>query len=140
MIEPFGPGSRMKTTDIAIIGAGLAGATAAAMLGRAGIAAVLVDPHELYPPDFRVEKLAGEAQLNRFRNTGLADSVLGKATFNGENWIARFGRVLDREPSPQYGIRYDTLVNAVREEIPPSIGRIVAKVVAVTASEHRQQI
>ena len=47
----------MKYTDIAIIGGGLAGSTAAAMLGRAGIAAILVDPHAVYPPDFRIEKL-----------------------------------------------------------------------------------
>jgi 2-polyprenyl-6-methoxyphenol hydroxylase-like FAD-dependent oxidoreductase len=42
----------MKYTDIAIIGGGLAGSTAAAMLGRAGIAAVLIDPHRSYPFDF----------------------------------------------------------------------------------------
>ena len=51
----------MKYTDIAIIGGGLAGSTAAAMLGRAGIATVLIDPHPVYPPDFRVEKLSGAA-------------------------------------------------------------------------------
>ena len=34
----------MRYTDIAIIGGGLAGSTAAAMLGRAGIASVLIDP------------------------------------------------------------------------------------------------
>jgi 2-polyprenyl-6-methoxyphenol hydroxylase-like FAD-dependent oxidoreductase len=130
----------MKHTDIAIIGGGLAGSTAAAMLGRAGIATVLVDPYEIYPPDFRVEKLAGDVQLGRFRNTGLADSVLSKATFNGENWIARFGRVLDKEPSAQYGILYDTLVNAIREEIPASVERIVAKAVSVAASGDRQRI
>ena len=33
------------TTDVAIIGGGLAGATAAAMLGRAGHDAVLIEPH-----------------------------------------------------------------------------------------------
>ena len=49
----------MRYTDIAIIGGGLAGSTAAAMLGRAGISAVLIDPHPAYPPDFRVEKLSG---------------------------------------------------------------------------------
>ena len=35
----------MKYTDIAIIGGGLTGSTAAAMLGRASIAVILVDPH-----------------------------------------------------------------------------------------------
>jgi 2-polyprenyl-6-methoxyphenol hydroxylase-like FAD-dependent oxidoreductase len=45
----------MKYTDVAIIGGGLAGSTAAAMLGRASIATVLIDPHPTYPFDFRVE-------------------------------------------------------------------------------------
>jgi flavin-dependent dehydrogenase len=35
----------VKYTDIAIIGGGLAGSTAVATLGRAGIPAVLIDPH-----------------------------------------------------------------------------------------------
>jgi glycine/D-amino acid oxidase-like deaminating enzyme len=48
----------MKYTDIAIIGGGLAGSTAAAMLGRAGIPTILIDPHQVYPFDFRVEKSA----------------------------------------------------------------------------------
>ena len=63
----------MKYTDIAIIGGGLAGSTAAAMLGRAGISAVLIDPHPVYPPDFRVEKLSGDEQVERFRKTGIAE-------------------------------------------------------------------
>ncbi|MBB4371475.1 2-polyprenyl-6-methoxyphenol hydroxylase-like FAD-dependent oxidoreductase [Bradyrhizobium sp. cir1] len=50
----------MRYTDIAIVGGGLSGSTAAAMLGRAGISAALIDPHERYPADFRVEKLSGE--------------------------------------------------------------------------------
>ncbi len=107
----------MKYTDIAIIGGGLAGSTAAAMLGRAGISAVLIDPHPLYPPDFRVEKLSGDLQVERFRKTGIAEAVLRAATHDGENWIARFGYLLDRRPSQQYGIMYDALVNAIRAEI-----------------------
>ena len=130
----------MRYTDIAVIGGGLAGATAAAMLGRAGVSAILVDPHAVYPPDFRVEKLAGHEQLARFRSTGLADSVLGRATFVAENWIARFGYVLEKAPSQQYGILYDALVNALRDEIPPTVERIVAKAVAITPSEDQQRI
>jgi len=69
----------MKYTDIAIIGGGLAGSTAAAMLGRAKIPAVLIDPHQTYPFDFRVEKISGDEQLDRFYQTGIADSVLRSA-------------------------------------------------------------
>ena len=111
----------MRYTDIAIIGGGLAGSTAAAMLGRAGIAAILIDPHPVYPPDFRVEKLSGELQVERFRKTGIADATLRKATHDGENWIARFGYLLDKTPSQQYGIMYDALVNSIRAEIPPGV-------------------
>jgi hypothetical protein len=103
----------MRCTDIAIIGGGLAGSTAAAMLGRAGISTVLVDPHPVYPCDFRVEKLSGNDQLARLFKTGIAESVLRSTTHEGENWIARFGYLLDRKPSRQYGIMYDALIQVV---------------------------
>jgi glycine/D-amino acid oxidase-like deaminating enzyme len=106
----------MKYTDIAVIGGGLAGSTAAAMLGRAGIASVLIDPHETYPFDFRVEKLSSDAQLEQFFRTGTADSVLRSATHDGENWIARFGYLLDKRPSRQFGISYKHLISAIRAE------------------------
>ena len=78
----------MRYTDIAIVGGGLAGSTTAAMLGRAGISAILIDPHPVYPPDFRVEKLSGSQQVERFRKTGIAEAILQAASHDGENWIA----------------------------------------------------
>jgi 2-polyprenyl-6-methoxyphenol hydroxylase-like FAD-dependent oxidoreductase len=130
----------MRYTDIAIIGGGLAGSTAAAMLGRAGIATIMVDPHPIYPPDFRVEKLSGGEQIERFRKTGLAETVLGKATLAEENWIARYGHLLDKAPRQQFGIMYDTLVNAIRAEIPPEVETIFAKAVSISTSRERQKI
>lgn len=130
----------MRYTDIAIIGAGLAGSTAAAMLGRAGISAIAVDPHRVYPFDFRVEKIGGEEQVERFARTGIAESVLRSATPCNENWIARFGRLLDKHPTHQYGIMYDTLVNAVRAEISEPAELLFDKVVGVATSEERQTV
>jgi 2-polyprenyl-6-methoxyphenol hydroxylase-like FAD-dependent oxidoreductase len=130
----------MRYTDIAIIGGGLAGSTAAAMLGRAGISAVLIDPHSVYPPDFRVEKLGGEEQIERFRRTGLLEAVLRKATVADETWIARFGHLLDKPPRQQIGILYDTLVNTIRGEISPSVIRIVAKATSISTSNDRQKV
>jgi 2-polyprenyl-6-methoxyphenol hydroxylase-like FAD-dependent oxidoreductase len=130
----------MKNTDIAIIGGGLAGSIAAAMLGRAGIAAVLVDPHEVYPPDFRVEKLSGDEQITRFRKTGIADAVLRKAAHANENWIARFGVLLDKTPREQIGLLYDALVNAIRAKIPDSVEKIIAKAVSISTSADRQTV
>jgi 2-polyprenyl-6-methoxyphenol hydroxylase-like FAD-dependent oxidoreductase len=130
----------MHHTDIAIVGGGLAGSTAAAMLGRAGIPAILIDPHPVPRRDFRVEKLSGRQQLERFRRTGLAESVLRSATHDGENWIARFGVLLDRKPSAQFGVMYDTLVNAIRAEISPDIEVIHAKAAAITTGAQRQKL
>ncbi len=85
----------MRTTDIAIAGGGLAGSTAAAMLGRAGFDVVLIDPHKVYPPDLRCEKIDGP-QLRMLHKTGLADAVLRAATYDGEAWVARFGRLVEK--------------------------------------------
>jgi 2-polyprenyl-6-methoxyphenol hydroxylase-like FAD-dependent oxidoreductase len=130
----------MRYTDIAIVGGGLAGSTAAAMLGRAGISAILIDPHPAYPPDFRVEKLSGFEQVERFRKTGIAEATLRAATNDRQNWIARFGYLLDKRPSQQYGITYDTLVNAIRAEIPDSVEAIFGKAISISASPERQKV
>src|ERR1700761_4060158 len=130
----------MKYTDVAIIGGGLAGSTAAAMLGRASISAVPIDPPAPSPLDFCVEKLSGAEQVDRFRKTGLAEAILTKATHDGENWIARFGTLLDKVPSQQFGIAYDALINAIRCEIPGDVAQIFAKAVSVSTSGDRQKV
>ncbi|MDI1265572.1 MAG: NAD(P)/FAD-dependent oxidoreductase [bacterium] len=130
----------MKYTDIAIIGGGLAGSTAAAMLGRAGIPTVLIDPHKVYPFDFRVEKISGDDQIDRFYRSGIADSVLRSATHDGENWIARFGYLLDKKPSRQFGIMYDALVMAIRAEIPSPAELVYGKVTDISTSAERQKL
>jgi 2-polyprenyl-6-methoxyphenol hydroxylase-like FAD-dependent oxidoreductase len=129
----------MRQTDIAIAGGGLAGSLAAAMLGRAGYSVVLIDPHPAYPPDFRCEKLDG-GQVKVLRKTGIADAVLCAATFDGETWIARFGRLLERRPGDQHGIMYDTLVNTIRTQIPASVEFILDKVIDVATSDERQTV
>src|SRR6201747_2834977 len=129
----------MKYTDIAIVGGGLAGSTAAAMLGRAGISAILIDPHTVYPPELRCEKLGGE-QLDLLRKTGLADATLRATTLDGEVWEARFGYVVAAKASDQHGIMYDTLVNTVREQIPPDVETIHAKAANIANGPGRQKV
>jgi 2-polyprenyl-6-methoxyphenol hydroxylase-like FAD-dependent oxidoreductase len=129
----------MRQTDIVIAGGGLAGSTAAAMLGRAGYAVTLVDPHAVYPPDFRCEKIDG-TQAAILRRTGLADAVLRAATLDGESWVARFGWLLEKRPGDQHGIHYDTLVNTMRGEIPSGVTFIHGKVSDIAASADRQSV
>jgi 2-polyprenyl-6-methoxyphenol hydroxylase-like FAD-dependent oxidoreductase len=129
----------MKQVDVAIVGGGLAGSLAAAMLGRAGIEALLIDPRVAYPDDFRCEKLDGP-QVAILRRTGLADTVLPAATLDGETWVARFGRLVDKRPGDQYGIRYEALVNTVRAAIPQTVPVLVAKASAITPDTDRQNV
>jgi 2-polyprenyl-6-methoxyphenol hydroxylase-like FAD-dependent oxidoreductase len=129
----------MQHTDIAIVGGGLAGSLTAAMLGRAGINVALIDPHEVYPPDFRCEKLDG-SQIAILRKTGLAAAVLDAASADDEIVTARGGRIIDRRPHNQCGILYDNLVNTVRREIPANVGVIAGKVTAVENTPKRQTL
>jgi 2-polyprenyl-6-methoxyphenol hydroxylase-like FAD-dependent oxidoreductase len=129
----------MRYTDIAIVGGGLAGSTAAAMLGRAGISAILIDPHTIYPPDLRCEKLGG-TQLPTLRKTGLAEETLRATTVDGEVWEARFGYVVAKKPSDQHGVMYDTLVNTMRAQIPASVDMLHTKVVEISTSDERQRV
>lgn len=129
----------MRETDIAIVGGGLAGAAAGAMLGRAGIVSLVIDPHLVYPPDFRCEKLDGD-QIELIRNTGLYDAIRAASTPDNEICVARFGRLVDRRPHQQLDILYNTLVNTVRGQIRPPAAIVHGKVSAISASDGGQRL
>jgi 2-polyprenyl-6-methoxyphenol hydroxylase-like FAD-dependent oxidoreductase len=129
----------MRQTDVAIVGGGLAGSLAAAMLSRAGIDAVLIDPHPVYPLDFRCEKLDG-AQMRTLELTGLADAVRRASTPDRNVWVARFGRLMEKRPGDQQGVMYDTLVNTVRAQILGRAEVIPAKVTDIATDPERQTI
>jgi 2-polyprenyl-6-methoxyphenol hydroxylase-like FAD-dependent oxidoreductase len=127
------------TTDVAIIGGGLAGATAAAMLGRAGHDAMLIEPHMEQRPEFRCEKL-DDSQVALLRLTGLADDVLPHACVDGQVWVVRYGRLVDRKPSGRAGIMYHDLVNAVRRQIPANVRHVATKVSAIGGDAARPRV
>lgn len=127
----------MHKVDIAIVGGGMAGSTAAAMLRRAGFDAVLIDPHETYPNDFRCEKL-DNSQVALLHKTGLADDLLSVANKADCIWIHRHGRLIEKRPSNQRAARYDILVNRMRELAGDPI--IVDKVTSIATSADRQTL
>jgi 2-polyprenyl-6-methoxyphenol hydroxylase-like FAD-dependent oxidoreductase len=129
----------VQDTDVVIAGGGLAGSLAAAMLGRTGIRTTVIDPHPVYPPDFRCEKLDGP-QMRTLGLTGMADAVLRASTADRECWVARFGRVVEKRPGDQQGIMYDTLVNTLRAEVSGSAGFVQAKVTEITTGLERQTV
>jgi len=129
----------MRQTDVIIVGGGLAGSLTAAMLGRAGVDAILVDLHPAYPVDFRCEKLDGP-QMQTLHLTGLAEAVVRASTADRECWVARFGRVVEKRPGDQQGILYDTLVNTVRAQIPDRTEFIKGKVANISTRADRQTV
>jgi 2-polyprenyl-6-methoxyphenol hydroxylase-like FAD-dependent oxidoreductase len=131
--------SDRRDSDVVIVGGGLAGSTAAAMLGRAGITTVLIDPHKLYPPDFRCEKLDGP-QAELLRRTGIGEAVLASAARDRQAWVAHMGRVIDKRPGDQHGIRYDALVNIMRAQIPGETRVVHSKVTHIETGIDAQRV
>ncbi len=127
----------MLSVDVAIVGAGAAGSSAAVMLARAGVSTAIIDPHSRYPFDFRCEKFDA-SQVLLLRRAGLYNVVASASTCADELWIALGGRVVDKRPNDQLNILYDTLVNALRAEIPPSVKTIIGKVTTVSTGPDRQ--
>jgi 2-polyprenyl-6-methoxyphenol hydroxylase-like FAD-dependent oxidoreductase len=127
----------IRRCDVAVVGGGLAGSLAAAMLGRERFETVLIDLHEVYPPDFRCEKLDG-GQVAILEKTGFAEAVLSAASCDGSAYVARFGRLLDNKPSDQWGIRYDTLVNRIRAEVGGRSMFLHGKVKGIATTSERQ--
>lgn len=109
------------------------------MLGRARLDAVLVDPHDAYPEDFRCEKLDSR-QIAILEKTGLADQVLAATVLDGGVWVARGGRHLERRASDQHGIRYEALVNTVRSLIPSGVEILRGNVTSASTTSDRQLV
>jgi len=126
-----------RSADIVIVGGGLAGASAAVMLGRTDHRVILVDPFDPPRPDFRCEKL-DPSQVQLLRRMGLAGLVLPAATHNRELWVARLGRLADRLAIDQYGILYQSLVSAVRRGIPSQVDRLRSTVSTIALSDTEQ--
>src|SRR6185369_12342 len=117
----------MRETDIAIVGAGLAGALAATMLGRAGYSVTLIDPFDTCRPDFRCEKLE-EAHVQTLRKAGVLDEILPACLRYDEVWVARLGRLAEIKEITEYGIEYSALVNRLRDLIPSGVAFVQSKV------------
>jgi 2-polyprenyl-6-methoxyphenol hydroxylase-like FAD-dependent oxidoreductase len=116
--------------DVAVVGAGLAGACAASVLGRKGIRVVLIDAREAFPACFRAEKIEPD-QAELFRKFGLLEGLLPYTGRVREVLSARNAYVLRRRRVEQYGIFYQDMVNGVRRQLPPAVTWKIGRVQAI---------
>ncbi|MBW7969643.1 NAD(P)/FAD-dependent oxidoreductase [Bradyrhizobium sp. BR 10289] len=138
--EPIAAASAAPiSADIAIVGGGLAGSLAAAVLARAGHRVALVDKRAVHPDEFRVEKIGGQ-QLEMFRRLGFTDA-LAKAGCGYDRVLnVREGKVVDVSVSQAYGLPYADLVAMARSQLPDPSSLIVDEVTAVGCSDDIQRL
>lgn len=99
--------------DVAIVGAGAAGASLALVLARRGVRTALIDPRPPRDNDFRAEKLT-PAQWDMVKGLGLEPVVRPVVTCEPEVWIARRGRLVEKRASGNFNFRYPDLIRALR--------------------------
>lgn len=117
-------------TDVAIVGGGIAGSTAAVLLQNAGIEAVLIDPHAILPKDFRCEKFNRD-QMEALERIGISDNIYAACTPIEDIWIARQGKLVNKMHYPHYGFSYETAINSIRAYLDKPEKLILGKVKAI---------
>lgn len=122
-----------------MIGAGLAGTTAAIVLGRQGHKVMLVDPRPSYPAVFKAEKIEPD-QVRMLRKLGLMDYLLPHVRRICEIQGGFNGRVFGTSQTEQYGVYYSAMVNALRNAMPPSVQFKVDRALEVINSDDLQRI
>ncbi|WFU57502.1 NAD(P)/FAD-dependent oxidoreductase [Bradyrhizobium pachyrhizi] len=125
--------------DVAIVGAGLAGSLARAVLARAGYRVVLIDKRSIPPDEFRVEKIAGR-QIDILRRLGFINDVEAIAAPYDRVLNIRSGKLVDIGVGRSYGISYANLVNMARGLTPDASSLLLDQVTNVSCSEERQQL
>ena len=126
-------------TDIAIVGGGLAGSLAAAVLARAGHRVILVDKRAVYPGEFRVEKIGG-GQLDILRRLGFIPELEAVACPYDRVLNIREGKIVDISFGQAYGFSYERLVAMARGLIPDPSNFMVDQVTGLSCSADLQQL
>lgn len=103
--------------DVIIVGGGLAGTAAAAVLAWAGRRVRLLDRRDPYPESFKAEKIES-SQMAGLRRLGLLDVVQPAAAPIREIWDAKDGRLLKTFHTAQLGLPSHEIVRRIRDAFP----------------------
>lgn len=130
---------RSMDVDVAIVGGGLAGALAGAVLTRAGYRVVVIDKRVVPPDEFRVEKIAG-SQIEILRRLGFIDAVEAVASSYDRVLNIKQGKVIDTSVGRAYGLLYADLVAMARRLISDQSGLIIDQVTGIKCSDDVQHL
>lgn len=132
-------GSADDRCDIVIVGGGLAGTTAAAVLGLQGWRIILADPSPTFPAVFKAEKIEPD-QVRLLRKFELLDLLLPHAGSIREVRAYYNGRFFGSSSTEQYGIYYGDMVNVLRAHLPATVQFIPKRVVRIKNSTDLQRV
>ena len=130
---------QVHQVDILVIGAGLAGTSAATVLAKTGHSVALVDIHAVHPNEFRTEKLSAH-HMAMFEKLGLSETIKPIMTPMDDIHIYRFGRLFSRANGREHGFRYSDLVNRMRNALPAEVRTFIAKVTEVVSDPTMQRV
>ncbi len=125
--------------DVLVVGSGISGTLAATILGQAGLDVYLIDRHAVYPPDFRAEHLDG-AQIEQMRRLGFLNGLTAGLNRGETVALARCGRTVGTAATVNYGLRYETLVNRARGNLPANVHTITDRVFAIDPGDDLQHV
>ena len=125
--------------DIIVIGAGIAGTCAAAVLSRQGYDVALVDARTHYQDEFRAEKI-GDEKMAIFDRLGLGEIARQFTTPMQNLWVYRYGQLSSRSEMKEYGFRYAALINGLRGSLLTNVQFIQARADKIETDAARQKV
>jgi 2-polyprenyl-6-methoxyphenol hydroxylase-like FAD-dependent oxidoreductase len=126
----------MTTTpsdDVIIVGAGVAGVTAATVLARSGVRVRLVDARSAWSSCFMAEKIEAD-QAALFRRLGVWETLLPHTQRIGSVIRVWGSQAEPPVPVEQYGIFYHDMANVLRRAVPETVVFTQGRVQAIVTS------
>jgi 2-polyprenyl-6-methoxyphenol hydroxylase-like FAD-dependent oxidoreductase len=127
------------TADVIIVGAGLAGALAALVLGRRGMRVTIIDRQAIYPDEFRSEKLS-PVQMSLMRELGVLADIADVTRPFDRILVIRGGRYASILRQAERGLVYSDMVNRFRDLWPANVSFIEGRAAHVATAAERQLV
>jgi 2-polyprenyl-6-methoxyphenol hydroxylase-like FAD-dependent oxidoreductase len=125
--------------DVVVVGSGLAGSLAAALLGRNGYDVAILDRRETVQAEFAAEQIVG-TQIAALADIGVLDGIISNDPVTTKCLAVRRGRVVGAVDEPHYGLPYKQIVEGARRAIPKHVKRIWGSMRSVAAMSPGRQV